>query len=279
MTTLHAPLLAGDRAAPVANGSVPVPQRNLHILLAEDNEINQRLAVATLEKWGHTVVVANNGKEALDALEEQVFDLVLMDVQMPEMDGFEATVAIREGEEVTGRHIPIIAMTAHVMEGDRERCLEAGMDGYTSKPIKAEVLFQAIEDILPASTEAVVGAIEEQSADGILDMSELLERAGDDMELVMVVVDMFLDEYPELLSQMQDAIQRGDSEALRIAAHTLKGSSANLAARSVSQAALVLEDIGRDGDMTHAEEAYSALEAEMERLKPVLTSLGKERQK
>jgi CheY-like chemotaxis protein len=138
-----------SQPGPMARDSVSESQRNLHILLAEDNKINQKLAVAMLEKWGHTVVVASNGKEALAALEEQGFDLVLMDVQMPEMDGFEATAAIRGGEKATGRHIPIVAMTAHAMEGDRERCLEAGMDGYTSKPIRAKELSEAIESLFP----------------------------------------------------------------------------------------------------------------------------------
>jgi PAS domain S-box-containing protein len=120
------------------------PGRSLHVLLAEDNAVNQRLALRTLEKHGHTVVVASTGKEALAALDWQTFDLVLMDVQMPEMDGFEATVAIRARELTTGRHVPIVAMTAHAMQGDRERCLEAGMDGYIAKPIQAKELLRAI---------------------------------------------------------------------------------------------------------------------------------------
>jgi two-component system, sensor histidine kinase and response regulator len=124
--------------------AVAPPARSLHVLLAEDNAVNQRLALRTLEKHGHTVVVASTGKEALAALDWQTFDLILMDVQMPEMDGFEATVAIRAREQTTGRHVPIVAMTAHAMQGDRERCLEAGMDGYVAKPIQAKELLRAI---------------------------------------------------------------------------------------------------------------------------------------
>jgi two-component system, sensor histidine kinase and response regulator len=120
------------------------PARSLHVLLAEDNAVNQRLALRTLEKHGHTVVVASTGKEALAALDWQTFDLILMDVQMPEMDGFEATLAVRAREQATGRHVPIVAMTAHAMQGDRERCLEAGMDGYVAKPIQAKELLRAI---------------------------------------------------------------------------------------------------------------------------------------
>jgi CheY-like chemotaxis protein len=125
--------------------------RSLHILLAEDNTVNQMLAVRLLEKRGHTVEVAANGKLALSALEAGRFDAILMDVQMPEMSGFEATTAIREKEQSTGGRIPIIAMTAHAMKGDRERCIAEGMDGYVSKPIRAKELFEAIDDLVPPS--------------------------------------------------------------------------------------------------------------------------------
>ena len=124
----------------------------MRLLLAEDNPVNQKLAVTLLERWGHTVVKANNGREALEAVQRQPFDLVLMDVQMPEMDGFEATAAIREMEKGTVTHIPIVAMTAHAMKGDREHCLEKGMDGYVSKPLQPAVLFDLLESLtLPAS--------------------------------------------------------------------------------------------------------------------------------
>jgi two-component system, sensor histidine kinase and response regulator len=117
----------------------------LRILLAEDNMVNQRLAFRLLEKQGHVIVLANNGQEALDHLLKDSFDLILMDVQMPDVDGLEATREIRKREVSTGKHIPIVAMTAHAMEGDRERCIEAGMDDYISKPIKASMLFEVIE--------------------------------------------------------------------------------------------------------------------------------------
>jgi CheY-like chemotaxis protein len=123
----------------------PPPSAALRILLAEDNKINQFVARRLLEKHGHTVTVAGNGYEAVSLLDREAFDLVLMDVQMPEMDGFEATAAIRVKENGTGRHIPIIAMTAHAMKGDEERCLQAGMDSYVPKPITPAVLFGAIE--------------------------------------------------------------------------------------------------------------------------------------
>jgi CheY-like chemotaxis protein len=149
---LDAMLESLGRAAPpdgLAPEATPAPltARALHVLLAEDNAVNQRLAVRLLEKRGHTVVVTVNGREALAVLERESFDLVLMDVQMPEMDGFEATAAIREREQSTGVHLPIIAMTAHAMKGDEERCLAAGMDAYLAKPIDAVQLFALIAEI------------------------------------------------------------------------------------------------------------------------------------
>jgi CheY-like chemotaxis protein len=123
-------------------------QNHVRILLVEDNAVNQALALRLLQKRGYIVAVAGNGRQALAALEKEEFELVLMDVQMPEMDGFEATTAIREREQSSGRHIPIIAMTAHALKGDKERCLSAGMDAYTSKPIRPSELFATIEEIL-----------------------------------------------------------------------------------------------------------------------------------
>jgi len=125
--------------------------RPLRILLAEDSLLNQKLAVGLLSKWGHTVTVANNGLEAVSAATQQHFDLVLMDIMMPEMNGFEATEAIRRQERERGGRVPIVALTAHALKGDRERCLEAGMDAYVSKPVRQEELHQAIAACCPES--------------------------------------------------------------------------------------------------------------------------------
>lgn len=139
----------------VAECIVGERNRLLKILLVEDNPVNQTLALRLLEKRGCTVSIASNGKEALKSLEGESFDLILMDIEMPEMNGFETTKAIRNAEELSGAHIPIIAMTAHAMTGDRERCLDAGMDGYVSKPVDSEELFSTIDKFTQDLTRAI----------------------------------------------------------------------------------------------------------------------------
>ena len=152
-------VLGARQAAPETNGDghdeAAAPLRRLHILLAEDNRVNQRLATRLLERRGHSVVVVENGQEALSVLEQSSFDLVLMDVQMPLMDGIEATIAIREKERATRAHQDVIALTAHAMKGDQERCLAAGMDGYLSKPIHIHELDELLKNSMERSTEEV----------------------------------------------------------------------------------------------------------------------------
>ena len=142
---------AEEETVLVPRHSLEQQQRSLRVLLAEDNPVNQKLASALMQKRGHRVVVVANGREALEALQKQTFDLVVMDVSMPEMDGFEAAAVIRAKETGSQSHLPIIAMTAHAMKGDRERCLAAGMDCYVSKPVQAKELLQAIESLLPVA--------------------------------------------------------------------------------------------------------------------------------
>jgi len=156
-TVMRAKPRAVAPAALVTRHSLREAATGLRILVAEDNVVNQQLAVRLLQKRGHQVTVAANGREALDALANGDFDLVLMDVQMPEMGGLEATVAIRQQEEATGRHIPIVALTAHAMKGDEERCLAAGMDAYLSKPVKASELYAAIEKQVGAPIDVNAG--------------------------------------------------------------------------------------------------------------------------
>ena len=182
LKVLGTPATHDGQSSLVTRHSLRAGRRSLRILLAEDNAVNQKLAARILEKQGHTVAVANHGREALDVLAERPFDLVLMDVQMPVMGGFEATAAIRESEKASGLRIPIIAMTAHAMKGDRERCLEAGMDGYVSKPIQVEELFKAIEDLTSTSVVALPRPRVERRADEVIDGAAVLALVGGDEE-------------------------------------------------------------------------------------------------
>ncbi len=184
-------------------------RRFLRLLLAEDNAVNQRLAVSLLEKRGHQVVVAGNGREALAALDGTPFDAVLMDVQMPEMDGFEATAVIRAREEATGAHLPIIAMTAHALKGDRERCLEAGMDGYVTKPLRPQELFRVLEGLAPATDEAEATPPPRPTAlDDAFDLAAALDRMDGDVELLKELAGLFLDDCPGRMAEIRQAIDR-----------------------------------------------------------------------
>jgi CheY-like chemotaxis protein len=185
------------------------PQTGICILLAEDNPVNQYFALRLLQKRGYEVVLAGSGREVLAALEKQTFDLILMDVQMPEMDGFEATAAIREKEKATRTHVPIVAMTAHAMAGDRERCLAAGMNNYVSKPIRSQELFAAIAAFAPAPGSLGAENRIDKKEDGVRDESALLTRPDGDTELLKELVDSFLETSSGEMQEIRDAIARG----------------------------------------------------------------------
>ncbi len=264
-------------AVQTAPEDVETDGRSLRILLAEDNLMNQTLALRLLTKRGHNVTVTSNGGEALQKLEDagfHGFDVVLMDVQMPEMDGLEATAAIRACEKEFHTHIPIVAMTAHALKGDRERCLAAGMDGYVSKPIRAQTLMEEIERCLPETRPAEPAA--EPLAQQVLDAAALLERIEGDTALLADLARLFREESPKWLAAMRDAIDRGDAPTLERAAHTLKGSAGNLSAHRTAQAALRLEQLGREQNLAPAREALAQLEEEWKRLDPRLAELGQE---
>jgi CheY-like chemotaxis protein/HPt (histidine-containing phosphotransfer) domain-containing protein len=244
--------------------AVAPPSRHLRVLLAEDSVVNQKLAVYLLEKWGHRVTVVNNGREAVERVQAEPFDLVLMDVQMPEMDGLEATGILRKQEAGTSRHVPIVAMTAHAMVGDRERCLEAGMDDYLSKPIRARELLAVIEQVIAGVPKPTDGDHETSA----VDWAAALERLQGDRELLEELVGVIRQEGPKLLADVREAIQRGDAPALKLSAHTLKGSLANFAAADAAEAARRLEMIGKQGDLSEAAQALVLLEHELERFMP-----------
>jgi two-component system sensor histidine kinase/response regulator len=244
---------------PVATPPVEQPMRPLRILLAEDNVVNQRVAVGLLKKRGHEVIVANNGAEALTVLEGTVVDLILMDVQMPQMGGFEATARIREIEREAGGHVRIVAMTAHAMTGDRERCLAAGMDGYLSKPIAPAILFAAVE-----RDEALGNEPEPEPAPAVttVDRESLMTRVGGDIDLFNEIIQLFLQDCPARVAAIKTAVERADRDDIRIAAHALKGTAGNLSATALVSAARALERMGTEGRLEAAPAAFRHLAAQ-----------------
>ena len=239
----------------------------LRVLVAEDNAVNQLVAVGMLERAGHRAVVAGNGREALALLERESFDLVLMDVQMPELDGFETTAAIREREKASGGHLPIVALTAHAMKGDAERCLAAGMDAYLTKPLEMAQLRGVLASLgkqRPASKTPAKAALPDR---GLIDESRLLERVGGDRKALARLVRLFLADSRTLLARLRAAVKRGDAPELRNAAHALKGSVSNFAAAAATAAAARLQEIGERGDLTQASLAQASLEQELARVR------------
>jgi len=241
------------------------------VLLAEDNAINQRLTVRLLERRGHTVTVVQDGTEALAALRRQTFDVVLMDIQMPYMDGLETTQAIRTREQNTATHVPIVAMTAHAMQGDRERCLAVGMDGYVTKPLRPTELFEIIARVTaPASSMPGTPTVPEEGQD-ILDRKTLWERVAGDAELLREIIELFLADCPERLMELHEALTHQDCTALAQAAHRLKGALGNISANHALAAVRRVETSARAGDIHAATEAVARLEDELARLTSLLT--------
>ena len=246
-------------------GDEPAAVESRRILLAEDGAINQQVAVRLLEDRGHSVVVVNNGRAAVEQVAAQPFDVVLMDVQMPEMDGIEATAAIRQAEAQSGGHIPIVAMTAHAMKGDRDRFLAAGMDGYVAKPVRPHELYAAVEDGGPNAEAGLPTPV-----DAPFEWDAALENVGGDEAMLRDLAEMFFAECPKLMQQIREHIAAAEGPELRRAAHTLKGSAHVFGAEKVAEAAHRLEEIGREEAFAGAEEALALLEDEVARLLPAL---------
>jgi signal transduction histidine kinase/DNA-binding response OmpR family regulator/HPt (histidine-containing phosphotransfer) domain-containing protein len=265
---------SGGKPVLVTRHSLREERRPLRILLAEDNPVNQMLVSRVLERDGHTVVTTGNGRQLLERLEYDSFDLVLMDIQMPEMDGFEATARIRKKEAATGTHLSIIAMTAHAMQGDRERCLAAGMDGYISKPIHAKDLLGVIEKLGQPPAVAEVATMAKRQEQEPIDTALALARVGGNVDLLKEMVVVFLMELPKSLRSLRESVTAGDGKAIERAAHKLKGSVGNFAAQPAFEAALKLEVLGRDGNLSEAEPVYAELENEIKRLKLAMANLS-----
>jgi two-component system sensor histidine kinase/response regulator len=231
--------------------------RRVRILLVEDNVVNQQVASGLLTRRGHDVTIAPDGQEALNRLDHEKFDLVLMDLQMPVMGGLDATREIRRREQVTGLHIRIVAMTAHAMHSDREQCLVAGMDGFLAKPIDPSMLFAVVEHEKDGA--------EVQPAPGghvTFDEGALRRRVSGDDELMTEVIRLFLEDLPMRLAAIKDAVNSRNADALRTAAHALKGSAGNLSADGLFDAARVLERVGAESRMDAAEAAWRQLSVE-----------------
>ena len=261
----------------VSASDVPdvVKGRRLRILLAEDNPVNQRVARTVLEKAGHEVTVAQNGREALARTQAERFDVVLMDVQMPEMDGLEATKAIRGLESGRGGRVPIVGVTAHAMKGDRERCLGAGMDGYLSKPIRPAALFAAIEAAVGQVPSTPGPRPEAAANDMALDEPALLTLVGGDSALIRELAALFLQDSPARMAEMAKALDDGDRTSLERAAHTLKGSAGSLCGHSTAEAALRLERLAQSGELAEARRAHAALGEEVRKLQEALADLAR----
>ncbi len=232
----------------------------LKILVAEDTPFNQTFIMRLLEKHGYYAALVENGRQVLEALSRHAFDLVLMDVQMPEMDGIEATQQIRELEMQSGDHIPIIAMTAYAVKGDHERCLAAGMDEYISKPISSQKLFEAIDGLFPEESRAT--AVSEPEAQTI-DRRSLLKAFDHDWDLFKELVDIFNSDSPQIVQSLRQAAETQDAETLSRKAHSLKGMLRNFKAESAADTALELEKLGKANKLQNVESLIEKLEAQI----------------
>jgi PAS domain S-box-containing protein len=258
--------------API-NGDQLEKARGLRVLLVEDNRVNQKLAQSMLGKMGHCVTLAINGREAVELVQMNSFDLVLMDIQMPVMGGVEATQRIREAEQKTGGHIPIVALTAHAMAGDAEKYLSAGMDGYLSKPVESNLLRAEIGRLAkaPVHQEKEKETVKEKvPANFDFDQEELLARVDHDRELLHDLLRIFKEEFPRQLQVLHEAVASGDEKRVAASAHTMKGMLSNLAAGQSSASAERLEQLGRAGEKSGFRDALAAFERDAARLLPQL---------
>ena len=240
----------------------------LNVLVAEDTPFNQKFISRLLKRWDHQVHIVENGLDAVEAFQTGTYDVILMDVQMPSMDGLEATRVIRQRETALGRtRIPIVAMTAHAMKGDQEMCLEAGMDAYISKPISSDLLRETLAKHVTKAAE------EARLEDDTVDKASLLTAFDHDWEFFSEAVGMFLEDYPPMVEEIRASIMDSDAQRLRRQAHALKGMMGNFQAKTAVNAARTLEDMGRDNQLANAEAAAAKLMDEIGRLKTALENL------
>jgi PAS domain S-box-containing protein len=256
-----------------ASAFIQAPEFSLRVLLAEDNPVNQTLAVRILEKLGHKVQIVNNGREALGRSQAEHFDLILMDVQMPQMDGLEATMAIRDAEASTGKHVPIVAMTAHAMKGDREKCLSAGMDGYLSKPIRIDELKQAMSEV--KKTQNIGQSSEQNAFRAIGQLESLLDSVMGDRALLTEMAELWLADSAKQERQIQNGLDSGDAIMVQRAAHALKGSVGTFQASAAQDAANQLEISAKDSDLVGARKAFERLSTQIDLVRQDLRQLAR----
>ena len=265
------------------------PKRSLSILLAEDGPVNQRVAIELLKRRGHKVTLATNGQQATDIAAYKQFDAILMDIHMPLMDGYQATQAIRQIEQnnTPPKRTPIIAMTANAMKGDRQRCLDAGMDDYIAKPIRAATLYLTVEAAAGIADPATTATTDpnfptglacdlsdrpatqtnpQESPRNVFDLPAALASCANHRDVLIELIAVFNEEAPTLLAQIDTAIAQSDPETLRRAAHTLKGSARVFAAAEVAETALALENMGRHQELNEAPQAHQRLAIAIDRL-------------
>ena len=257
-------------------------RHSIHVLVAEDNEVNKKVALKLLERMGYRAQAVSNGVEAIEALTSTSYDLVLMDVHMPKMDGYAATRAIRDpSSSVRDHSVPVLALTASVLDDERDKCLAAGMDDYISKPIAPQELSDAIDrHVRPAwaepdlsspnvfqRPEAPPDTPAPKNEGTAFDRQDLLTRVGDDEEVAREIIGMFIEDAPEQLASIKDALEQKDSDAVRTCAHTLKGAAGSVGATRCMEVALGIEQAGRNADLTRAASLVNSLEDGIEKFK------------
>jgi CheY-like chemotaxis protein len=257
LATLGQPT-AGEAVSLVTRHTLRQSGRVLRVLVAEDNVVNQVLIRRLLEKAGHRATVVPNGADAVELAAREPFDVILMDVQMPGMDGFAATAVIREHERGRDVHIPIIALTAHAVAGYRERCIASGMDGYLAKPIRFPELCQALV--------MFSGAAPALDSKTLWDRDQARANAGEDPALLAELLSIFVQEAPQLLQRIREAVQKNDAAEVERQAHALKGELGCIGALSVAERARRLEEFGRSGSLQTAAAEVAALTQDLKSL-------------
>ncbi|MHC5113670.1 MAG: CHASE4 domain-containing protein [Planctomycetota bacterium] len=257
---------APEEELTIHTGRIEPDARTLHVLLAEDNPTNQQVATRLLERRGHRVHVVGDGRSAVTASEADAFDVILMDIQMPDMGGLEATEAIRAAERDTDDHVAIIAMTAHALEGDRQRCLDAGMDGYVAKPVSADALFEEIRRVLAGGPPPPRRAEPEPVSTDVMDTAAALDRLDGDAALLAEVIGVFLDDYPNQRDRLRAAIAAGDLATVGRVIHALRGALGNFFAQRAVDAAERAQVAADTSDAGALGPAVEALETEVDQL-------------